>query len=353
MLQQVKAHRSAAPFMQRKPSARKLETRLRVSDHLGALALRFGIGRNNATISPGLYFTGNPGADSPVLVTANYRLTVDALRRKLASISTWVLIIDTGGINVWCAAGKGTFSAQNISNTLNRSDLDRLAPSAPLVLPQLSASGVNANELASLIGRRILFGPVYARDIPPFLESGFRKDASMRIVRFTTPERAVLVPVELTHAVKLQGVALLLSLIFALPATTGFISRALLYAAYLEGSLLAAIALFPLLLPFLPGRFFSVKGTVLHILWSTQFFFVARQHLAGVGFLFVSLVLLAGGTAAYLTMNFTGSSTFTSQRGVEREVRKSIPLILISSVTGILASAALLVRNLIVAGGIL
>ncbi|HPA11238.1 MAG TPA: hypothetical protein PLV73_10520, partial [Treponemataceae bacterium] len=123
--------------------------------------------------------------------------------------------------------------------------------------------------------------------------------------------------------------------------------------AYLEGSLLVAIVLFPLLLPFLPGRFFSVKGTVLHIFWCTLFFLLARQHLPGFEFMFASLFFLAGGCASYLAMNFTGSSTFTSQRGVEREVRKSIPLILISSVTGILASAALLVRNLIVAGGIL
>ena len=208
-----KAHRSAAPFMQG-ISARKSKPGF-VSDHLGALALRFGIGRNNATIQPGLYYTGNPGAGSPVLVTANYRLTVDALRRELTGISTWVLIIDTGGINIWCAAGKGTFSAQNIANTLNRSDLDRLAPSAPLVLPQLSASGVDANELASLTGRRILFGPVYARDIPRFLESGFKKDTAMRAVRFATPERAVLVPVELMHTAKLQFATLLLSVILA------------------------------------------------------------------------------------------------------------------------------------------
>ncbi|HOF85107.1 MAG TPA: mercury methylation corrinoid protein HgcA [Treponemataceae bacterium] len=353
MLQQVKAHRSAAPFMQRKPSARKVETRLRVSDHLGALALRFGIGRNNATIQPGLYYTGNPGAGSPVLVTANYRLTVDALRRELTGISTWVLIIDTGGINIWCAAGKGTFSAQNIANTLNRSDLDRLAPSAPLVLPQLSASGVDANELASLTGRRILFGPVYARDIPRFLESGFKKDTAMRAVRFATPERAVLVPVELMHTAKLQFATLLLSVILALPVNTVFFMRGLLYAAYLEGSLLVAIVLFPLLLPLLPGRFFSVKGTVLHVIWSAFFVFFARQHLPGFEFMFASLFFLAGGCATYLTMNFTGSSTFTSQRGVEREVRKSIPVILISSVAGMLASATLLVRNLIVAGGIL
>ncbi|HQL32652.1 MAG TPA: hypothetical protein PK969_05305, partial [Treponemataceae bacterium] len=68
--------------------------------------LRLGIGRNKASVTPGLYFIGSPGAASPVLVSANYRLSFDALRKELSGIDAWILVVDTRGVNVWCAAGK-------------------------------------------------------------------------------------------------------------------------------------------------------------------------------------------------------------------------------------------------------
>ncbi len=357
MLRAVKTTIRAGLTRRDAPAAIRLETRLRPRDRFGALALRLGIGRDRAAVSPGLYYTGNPGPESPVLVTANYRLTVDALRRELGRVCAWVLVIDTGGINVWCAAGKGSFNARGVASYVSRSDLDRLAPSAPLVLPQLSASGVDAHALAGDTGRRVVFGPVYARDLPRFLESGLRKDESMRAVRFTAAERLALVPVELMHSGLLHLAALILSALVALPAGPGFLSRAALTAAYLEGSLLVAIAGFPLLLPILPGRLFSVRGAVLHGVWSAAFFAIAKQGIAlhgiaGLAPFAVPLFLLSGAFASYLALNFTGSSTFTSQRGVEREVKKSVPIMIGSVAAGLLASAVLVIRNLLLAGGI-
>jgi len=362
MLRAVKTTIHAGLTRRDAPAAIRLETRLLPRDRLGALALRLGIGRDRAVVSPGLYYTGNPGPESPVLVTANYRLTVDALRRELGRVCAWVLVIDTGGINVWCAAGKGSFNARGVVSYVSRSDLDRLAPSAPLVLPQLSASGVDAHALAGDTGRRVVFGPVYARDLPRFLESGLRKDESMRAVRFTAGERLALVPVELMHSGLLYLAALLLSALVALPSGPGFLSRAALTAAYLEGSLLVAIAGFPLLLPILPGRLFSVRGVVLHGVWSAAFFAITKQDIdaqgialhgiAGLAPFAVPLFLLSGGVTSYLALNFTGSSTFTSQRGVEREVKKSVPIMIGSVAAGLLASAVLVIRNLLLAGGI-
>ena len=59
-------------------------------------------------------YVGAPDADSPVLVTANYKMTVDLLRRELAGLNAWLLVLDTRGINVWCAAGKGTFGTGEV-----------------------------------------------------------------------------------------------------------------------------------------------------------------------------------------------------------------------------------------------
>ena len=49
-------------------------------DRLGTLRVRLGIGRMNYRVRPGLYALGRPTAESPVLVSANFKLSVDHLR---------------------------------------------------------------------------------------------------------------------------------------------------------------------------------------------------------------------------------------------------------------------------------
>jgi len=83
-------------------------------DRLGACKVRLNIGRMRYGVPPGLYAVGQPGPESPVLATANYKLTFDHLRCALAGIDAWILVLDTKGINVWCAAGKKTFGTDEL-----------------------------------------------------------------------------------------------------------------------------------------------------------------------------------------------------------------------------------------------
>ncbi len=87
---------------------------LRWTDHWGTIKARLGIGRMNYSIIPGLYALGNPDDNSPVLVTANYKMSFDRLREALPDRNVWILVLDTRGINVWCAAGKGTFGTEEL-----------------------------------------------------------------------------------------------------------------------------------------------------------------------------------------------------------------------------------------------
>ncbi len=80
-----------------------------LSDSLGAIRCRLGSFRMGYRVAPGLYAMGEPGHKSDVLVSANYKLSFDMLRRELKGLSAWILVLDTKGINVWCAAGKRTF----------------------------------------------------------------------------------------------------------------------------------------------------------------------------------------------------------------------------------------------------
>ena len=78
----------------------RVKTSLERSDAAGTISARLGMRRDQYKIAPGLYAVGEPGPDSPVLVTANYKLTFDTLRRALISFDGWILVIDTRGINV-------------------------------------------------------------------------------------------------------------------------------------------------------------------------------------------------------------------------------------------------------------
>lgn len=100
------------------------------SDWLGALSVRLHVGRMNYRVEPGLYSIGNPTAAAPVFVTANYKLSFDHLRRALRGLEAWLLVLDTHGVNVWCAAGKGTFSTEELVRRIEVTGLAGTCPTA-------------------------------------------------------------------------------------------------------------------------------------------------------------------------------------------------------------------------------
>ena len=127
----------------------------------------------------GLFPIGRPDANSPVLVTANFTLTVKRLRRALAGTNVWLLIAHSEGINVWCAAAGRIFTENHIINAIKVSRLSEKVSQRELILPPLSAPGVDREAVKHETGFRCRFGPVYARDIPAYLAEGGKKSAAM------------------------------------------------------------------------------------------------------------------------------------------------------------------------------
>ncbi len=150
----------------------RVKTQLERTDFLGTLSARLGIKRDRYKIAPGLYCVGNPGQDSPVLVTANYKLSFDTLRRELASLDAWILVVDTRGINVWCAAGKALFCTREVVRCVNQSMLKKVVRHNQLILPQLAATGVSAHQVKKESGFTVIWGPVRAKDIQRFIAKG-------------------------------------------------------------------------------------------------------------------------------------------------------------------------------------
>jgi hypothetical protein len=307
----------------------KVKTALNRSDYAGMLRVRLGINRDQYKIAPGLYCAGTPDSNAPVLVTANYKLTFDILRMQLASIPAWILVLDTRGINVWCAAGKDLFSTEEVVRRVTLTEIKKVVSHNRLILPQLAATGVAAHRVKKESGFNVTWGPVRAKDIKKFLANGSKADNPMRQVTFTTRERLILIPVELTHLPKPSVWILLAAFVLSGIGTDIFSfsaawPRGLMLAVAYAGGILSGAAAVPALLPWIPGKSFALKGAIVGILTATGIAVMFRSHLQMVETL--ALMLCTTAVSSYLAMNFTGATPFTSPSGVEKEMRKAIPM---------------------------
>jgi acetyl-CoA decarbonylase/synthase complex subunit gamma len=319
-------------------------------DRVEHLRCRLGSFRNRNRRSPGLYAVGNPGRDSEVIVTANYGLTFDVVRRALRGLDAWLLVLDTRGVNVWCAAGKGTFGTAELVHRVGAVSLEKVVAHRRLIVPQLGAPGVAAHEVQAASGFRVQFGPVRAGDLPAFLRAGRVATPEMRRVRFELLDRAVLFPMELLPALK-WFLALATVVLFA-PLALGIAPaqvwpRAAPMLALTLVAILAGAAVAPLALPLLPGRPFSVKGLLAGAPLTAATLALLPAPAARAPLLVAAAMLFFPALSAYLTLQFTGSTTFTGLSGVRKEMRWAVPL----QASAAVIAVVLLVAHSLGAGG--
>jgi len=311
-------------------------------DRRGTVKARWGVGRMNYTIEPGLYALGKPDSQSHVLVTANYKMSFDRLRENLSGRDVWLLVLDTKGINVWCAAGKGTFGTEELVRRISLSSLNKVVSHRELILPQLSGPGVAAHQIKKYSGFRVHYGPIRASDLSAYLEAGLKATPEMRLKTFPLRERIALIPIELVAAFK-AGLLILLALflIGGLGGPDGYWTNVMNYGLFAAIAILSAIVagavMTPILLPILPGRAFSLKGCIVGVVVALTLLMVRNPNLTfWTGRLeMLAWLLLVPALAAYLAMNFTGASTYTSLSGVKREMRTALPLQIGAGVAGL------------------
>lgn len=313
----------------------RVRTRRGPGDWAGTALARLGITRDNYAVSPGLYAVGTPDAASPVIVTANYKLTFDVVREDLAGQHVWLLVLDTRGINVWCAAGKNLFSTDEVVRRIRSAGLEKVVSHRRVVLPQLGAPGVSAREVRRATGFSVVYGPVRSADLPDFLAAGQKAAGAMRMVEFPLRERAVLIPVELVLLWK--TLLLAFGAVFVLsgigPHVFSFTEAVTRLGGFAWATLFGVLAGHvgvPLLLPRIPFRAFAAKGAVAGACVLPLLVFVAWARVAGFGgkdvMEWIALGLWTVTISSFLAMNFSGSTPYTSPSGVEWEMRRAVPL---------------------------
>jgi hypothetical protein len=352
----------------------KVATRLNVNDRFGAIKVRWLISRNNYKVEPGLYAAGNPTDASDVFVTANYKLSFDHLRKNLDGMDAWIMVLDTKGVNVWCAAGKGTFGTQELINRIRTTQLEKIISHRKIIIPQLGATGISAwqvkkyttpakpslaiqtnptqssisvdNGLKPEKGFQVVFGPVRAADIRDFIANRYQTTPAMRKVHFNFYDRLKLTPVDLVYArYKLLAAFAVIIILSGLNHTGISFKQAIekglpallnITLAYFTGILVT-----PLLLPYIPFRMFAAKGLITGIILSAILYFSGL--LGHTSIEIVSWLLILSGISSFMAMNFTGASTFTSLSGVKKEMKVFVPVQVVFASAGIIL---LVINNL-------
>jgi hypothetical protein len=335
----------------------RVSTFLNLTDRLGAVRVRWMIFRNDYTVEPGLYAVGNPDSSSDVFVSANYKLSFDHLRKNLNGLNAWIIVLDTKGVNVWCAAGKGTFGTTELINRIRQTNLDKIINHRRLIVPQLGATGISAHQVKVLTssagkeslqnlntvktdfstignlkidrGFQVIFGPVRATDIKAFIINGYKSTPEMRKVNFDFYDRLKLTPVDFVYAGTRLLAAFAVVLFLAGLNRTGIsfnqaMDKGIPAVLYLTMAYICGIFITPMLLPYIPFRMFAFKGLISGL---TLAAFLLFFDILGKDFIsIVSWFLLISAVSSFMAMNFTGASTFTSLSGVKKEMRVFVPV---------------------------
>jgi hypothetical protein len=310
------------------------------ANRLDHVLARWGWKRESNRIVPGLYRLGSPTADSPVFASANYTLSFDALRSVLTGTDAWILVLDTNGINVWCAAGKGTFGTEELVRSIQVTGLESVVSHRKIIVPQLGAPGISWPEVLRKSGFTVEYGPVRAKDLPEYLRT-HKATPAMRRVEFPFWDRLVLTPVEYVHTSLAMIVAAVALWFLAGPVA----------ALAAVCTVLAGTVLFPALLPFIPTHDFSTKGLILGIVvaapFAVSFGTSPALPLWAAALAVVTPLLIIPAAVSYAALNFTGCTTFTSRTGVKKEIFRYVPTMVVMTVAGSVVGIALGVSRLI------
>jgi hypothetical protein len=304
------------------------------ANRLDHFLARWGWKRESHRVEPGLYRLGDPDPDSPVFASANYTLSFDALRSALAGLDAWILVLDTKGINVWCAAGKGNFGTEELIRRIGCSGLPGVVRHRKIIVPQLGAPGISWPEVMRRSKFLVEYGPVRAKDLPAYLNT-HKATPAMRRVEFPLKDRLVLTPVEFVHT----------SLAMVVVAGVLWFLAGPVAALAAISAVLAGTVFFPALLPYIPTKDFSTKGLILGliiaipfaVLFGTNHSLPGWANAAGAA----TALLIIPAVVAYFALNFTGCTTFTSRTGVKKEIFRYVPFMALMAGTGVVIGIAL------------
>lgn len=295
------------------PDLQPLPLGFGLADYLKAFISWLFLFLNVFTVRPGYYSIGQRDEGAPLLVTCNNFLTVFLLAGRIGGRSVRLLVIDTDGINVWCSAGEGKFSADEIIDKAGRAGLIKEGHKPEMILPKLCLSGVKLSALQEA-GIGPVIGPMYAADLPNYLDEGRFEDRVDDHVEFGIQSRGLTaVPTAVQFIYWFTGLYIFtfwLADPFIIPAAAGL------------------AFFYPVFFPWLPGRQFAVKGISLGVIGSV----LAIAHYMYHGFdlqLVLFWIVFAFATSIFIGLSFTGNSPLSNYDKVRKETAQFLPVVVL------------------------
>jgi ferredoxin len=111
-------------------------------------------------------------------------LTVERVKKALREVDAYLLVANSRGVNVWCAATGGLLTNHDVISVLKTSGIEGRVEHRRVVLPQLAATGIEGRVVYEKAGWSVGWGPADAEDLPEFLRKGPSRPKRMRAVRF-------------------------------------------------------------------------------------------------------------------------------------------------------------------------
>jgi ubiquinone/menaquinone biosynthesis C-methylase UbiE len=279
---------------------------------------------DHVPIEPGIYQSGNPDSNSPLIVTANYQFTFIKVMRDIKNIDAWVLVVDSNGINVWCAARGPDFGNLQLLEAVEATDIKNKTSKKTMILPQLSAGGVSTPELPKKTEKfpfNVVFGPVWSKDLPDYIQNRpGKKPDHMKLAKFTISHR---LRGFITHT------TFLIRKIFIYPliALTLLFLILMLFNPSLNLFWVGEIAMMIIVTNFLIAVFFPLFTFTRRFILKGTFFGITNNIiLGGVLFLLHNSIFHVLWNSSFIfwvsffsTMSFSGYSMATSPREIQAE----------------------------------
>lgn len=122
-------------------------------------------------IPGGLYKVGDPGANSPVLVTTNFSLTYYTVEGEVSAskVPSWIVVVDTEGTSVLTAWAADKFTPESIANAIKTTGLEDQVSHRKIILP--GGVAVLKGKFQELSGWEAIVGPREATGIPRLLKT--------------------------------------------------------------------------------------------------------------------------------------------------------------------------------------
>ena len=132
----------------------------------------------------GVRAIGNPNEYSPVFLSGNYTLTVHRLMKCLRPYDCYLIVANSKGSNVWCAAGMNEFNEFDIIDAINVSHLKGKVKGRRIIAPPYAAPGVDVKVIEEQTSFKLEWGPTHLDDLPDYIDKNYRRTSEMTLAQF-------------------------------------------------------------------------------------------------------------------------------------------------------------------------